>query len=128
MLRSALYFIAIPLFFASVSCQSTCEDDKTVKHVVLCWLKDKSPESKSKFIDSVNSLSSIPSVVSIDIGGVVSSLESVADNSFDICFIIDFNNKAGLDAYLVHPKHISAVENVLKPSLKKVIVYDFKTN
>lgn len=110
------------------SCQNHSNSEGQLKHVVLCWLKDQKPETKASFINSVKSLSEIPTVKKVEVGAIERSSEPVADNSFDLAFIISFNSKADLNEYLTHPKHIAAVQSVLKPSLKKVIVYDFKTN
>ena len=119
--------IIILMVAASFSCQ-TKKEECGVNHVVLCWLKDKSAGTMQTFLASVDSLKSIPAVQSISHGKTVQSVEPVADNSFDVGFIVKFKDKAGLDSYLVHPDHLKAVEEVLKPSLKKVIVYDFESN
>ena len=118
----AIAVIALSL----MSCQS--KQESGVNHVVLCWLKDNSDKTKNNFLNAVDSLKSIPGIKSVSYGEVERSSEPVADNSFDVGFIITFEDKAALDAYLVHPDHVKAVNDVLKPSLKKVIVYDFKSN
>ena len=100
--------------------------DVGVNHVVLCWLKNKDAESMKKFIAAVDGLTSIPTVESVSVGKMVKSEEPVADNSFDVGFVITFKSKDGLDAYLVHPDHVKAVTDVLKPALEKVVVYDFE--
>ena len=124
-----LFRIAILMaLLISFSCQSLKIHDTGVNHVVLCWLKDKSSTSKAKFLNAVESLKDIPEVQSVSCGGIKPSSEPVADNSFDVGFIIKFKNKADLNAYLTHPTHVNAVTDVLKPALQKVVVYDFKSN
>ena len=110
------------------ACQSRQVDEGNIKHVVICWLKDNSEQSKQEFINAVHSLSSIPQIVNVLVGEIAKSVEPVADNSFDVAFIIDFKSKEDLDAYLVHPHHVSVVKKFLKPALKKVVVYDYKNS
>ena len=112
----------------SFSCQSSKIDKPGVNHVVLCWLKDKSNDQKEVFLKAVKSLGDIPEVESISCGDISPSIEPVADNSFDVGFIIKFKNQSDLKTYLTHPVHVKAVTDVLKPALKKVVVYDFKSN
>jgi len=119
--------LIILMVAASLSCQSKNEEGG-VNHIVLCWLKDNSDVTRQKFLASVDSLKSIPVVQSVSYGKLVPSSEPVADNSFDVGFIVKFKDKSGLDTYLVHPDHLKAVKEVLKPSLKKVVVYDFESN
>lgn len=99
-----------------------------MNHVVICWLKDKSEDTRKEFFQAVESLKSIPGVKSVSFGKIEPSVEPVADNTFDVGFIITFTDKKALDSYLVHPDHVKAVESVLKPALKKVVVYDFQSN
>lgn len=128
MYKCVLRIAVLAALFFSFSCKTSTAGTDGINHVVLCWLKDKSPESRSKFKEAVNSLADIPEVVSVVCGDIEKSSEPVADNSFDIGFIITFKNKSDLEAYLPHPLHVKAVNDVLKPSLKKVVVYDFKSN
>jgi hypothetical protein len=90
----------------------------------MCWLKPG--VSQENFIQTIKSLKGIDEVQNISIGTKLESIEQVADNSFDISFIITFKNNDDLKVYLDHPKHVAAVKDVIKPALAKVVVYDFQ--
>ena len=124
-------FLCLPiilLLFLTCGCRVFDSQQEGLSHVVICWLKDDSQKSKSDFIESVKGLHSIPTVIDVSVGAIEVSSEPVADNSFDVAFIITFHSKADLESYLTHPNHIQLVKAALKPALKKVQVYDFKHN
>ena len=106
------------------SCSSSENHTPKVQHIVMCWLKEGA--SHNKFIEAVKTLKEIDEVQYISVGTKLQSIEPVADNSFDISFIISFKSNDDLKTYLDHPKHIKAVTEVLKPLLEKVVVYDFE--
>lgn len=106
------------------SCTTSKNSAPKVQHIVICWLKDGA--SKEKFIEAVKNLKAIEQVQNVSVGTKLESIEPVADNSFDISFIITFKNNDDLKVYLDHPKHVEAVTSALKPALAKVVVYDFQ--
>ena len=119
-------FLVILVCMSLVSCSSSGNSGKNVNHVVLCWLKSDDDAGMKRFLDAVRDLKKIPFVQSVSTGKKVHSIEPVADNTFDVGFIITFKNPEDLKSYLTHPDHVEAVKEVLKPALKKVIVYDFE--
>jgi hypothetical protein len=48
----------------------------------------------------------------------------VVDDSFDVAFVMRFDNAADLAAYEKHPVHTEAVQKTLRPLAKKLLVYD----
>ena len=126
MKRMFLVWILIIVGIFLTSCSSTMKEEKCVNHVVLCWLKSKDDAGVEKFLSAVKSLKSIPFVKSVSTGRIVPSIEPVADNTFDVGFVITFKSSEDLKSYLTHPDHVKAVEEVLKPALSKVVVYDFE--
>jgi hypothetical protein len=116
--------ILILMVLIMSSCSSVNNSTPQVQHIVMCWLKPDA--SQAEFIEAVKALKKIDEVQSVSIGSKLESIEPVADNSFDISFIITFKNNDDLKVYLDHPKHVEAVKTVLKPALAKVIVYDFQ--
>ena len=115
--------ILIAVIFMN-SCTTTENSSNQVKHIVMCWLKPDA--SQDKFIQAVKKLKEIEQVQSVSVGSKLESIEPVADNSFDLSFIITFKTNDDLKVYLDHPKHVDAVKKVLKPALAKVVVYDFQ--
>ena len=117
-------FIILLMVLIMSSCTSVNNSNPQVQHIVMCWLKPDA--SQAEFIQAVKDLKQIDEVQSVSVGTKLESVEPVADNSFDISFIITFKNNDDLKVYLDHPKHVEAVTSVLKPALAKVIVYDFQ--
>ena len=80
----------------------------------------KSPEAKERFLSAVYSCKGkYRKFLNVEAGGVEKSSEPVADNSYDLAFIIRFKSKADLEAYLTHPLHVEAVNRDLKPATQK---------
>lgn len=111
-----------------ISCQSknVLSDRTIVQHIVICWLKNPNDVAATqKLISVTNSFSELPGIINISIGRAVPSDRPIVDDSFDITIIMTFENKAALDNYLRHPKHKEAVQEVLQPLTKKVLIYDY---
>lgn len=119
----------IILFFMLPACQQ--EEDHSnsiskVHHVVVCWLKESgNNEACQNIIETSRRFSSIPGVIDVRAGKVINSEREIVDDSFDIAIYLSFENKQKLQEYLIHPIHKKAVDETLKPLVRKVIVYDF---
>ena len=97
-----------------------------VHHVVVCWLnKHGNKEARQKVIEVSRGFSAIPGVIDVRAGRVVHSEREIVDSSFDVAIYLSFENEQKLFEYLNHPIHKKAVEETLKPLVRKVIVYDF---
>ena len=97
-----------------------------VNHIVLCWLKEPGNIAHRKRIIEVSeSFRKIPKVLEVRVGEVIPSDRKIVDDSFDVCVCISFANTKDMDAYLNHPLHTKAVEEILQPLAKKIVVYDF---
>jgi len=97
----------------------------SVTHVVLCWLKTPGDEAaRERLIEASKSFESIPGVVKVTAGRAIPSTRPVVDSSYDVAFVMTFTDKAALDAYEVHPTHVKAVQEVMRPVVGKVVVYD----
>ena len=100
-----------------------------VHHVVLCWLKDSGNATQRRQIMEVSqSFSRIPGVLDVRVGEVIESDRKIVDDSFDVAIILSFANAEKLKAYLAHPIHQKAKNEVLLPIIKKIVVYDFKAS
>ncbi|MDP6924355.1 MAG: Dabb family protein [Candidatus Scalindua sp.] len=110
-----------------------CQQDKDypnatpkVHHVVVCWLnKPGNKEARWKVIEVSRGFSEIPGVISVRAGRVIPSEREIVDSSFDVAIYLSFENEQKLFEYLNHPIHKKAVEETLKPLVRKVVVYDF---
>ena len=109
------------------SCSSIKEEPKQrVNHVVLCWLKDSgNKEQRQQLIDESLKFRSIPGVIEVRAGEVIESDRPIVDDSYDVAIFLSYKTIADLDTYIIHPDHKEAVNEVLKPLVKKVLVYDF---
>jgi hypothetical protein len=122
------YLPIIPLIFACLSCSnlhSSAARPGRVNHVVVAWLKNPGDENdRQKLIHTSRQFLEIPGVISVSAGRAIPSTRPVVDSSFDVAVVIVFRDEAALRAYDIHPIHKQAVEDVLKPLVKKQIVYD----
>lgn len=97
----------------------------TVSHVVVCWLNEPgNAEQRHRIIDRSKVFRSIPGVVSVSAGTPLRSTRPVVDSSFDVAIVIRFKDEAALRAYDTNPIHQQAVREVLKPLVKKLVIYD----
>ena len=112
-----------------VGCSSTLPGTTAanrVNHIVLCWLKEPGNIAhRKKIIEVSESFRKIPKVLEVKVGQVVPSDRKIVDDSFDVGIYISLANTEDMNAYLNHPLHTKAVEEVLRPLAKKIVVYDF---
>ena len=82
-------------------------DTKTVKHVVLCWLKTPGDEAaRQRVIDESKAfVGVIPGLVDVSAGASLPSTRPVVDASFDVGVVMTFRDEASLHAYDAHPRH-----------------------
>lgn len=100
------------------------EKGPLLAHNVFFSLKDNSPETKKGMVeDSHKYLSPIPGIV-FYAAGVVSDVErDVVDRDYDVALHVVFTNKAAMEKYLAHPRHLEYVAKH-QPNWKKVRVFD----
>jgi hypothetical protein len=63
----------------------------------------------------------------LSVGTPLASERPVVDDSFDVGLVMRFANAADLAVYEKHPVHVKAVNEILKPAAKKLLVYDVVT-
>ncbi|OQX72361.1 MAG: hypothetical protein B6D61_13840 [Bacteroidetes bacterium 4484_249] len=129
-LFSSKYFLvsllAIQLSFISCTTnKSVVQQGSIVHHIALFWLNEPGDQSTIKRItDASKSFSDIPGVLNVVVGTSVPSDRPVVDDSFDVAVIITFSDEQAYHNYLKNPKHLNAVEHLLKHFVRKIIVYD----
>lgn len=109
------------------SCQVLFEPPtQRVNHVVICWLKEPGDKvQQAQIIQASKEFKKIPGVLEVRAGKVIPSERKVVDSSFDVAIFLSFETEKDLQAYLDHPDHVAAVNQILKPFTSKVLVYDF---
>lgn len=99
---------------------------RQIQHVVVAWLKEPgNAEHRRQLIEASRALASIPGVVRVSAGEPLPKRRPVEDDSYDVAVVFTFADRAALDAYQVHPEHLRAIEQVLRPLVRRIVVYDF---
>jgi hypothetical protein len=121
------------LLLAVLVCLTSCtihveiDHDRSFHHVVVVWLKEPgSTTQRSRLLEVGKNLRKIPGVQSISMGPCVKSDRAIVDSTYDVAFDMTFPNEAAMKEYLIHPDHVKAANETLKPLAKKIVVYDFQ--
>jgi hypothetical protein len=96
-----------------------------ITHVVVCWLNNpKDDGAKEELVEASQSFRQIPGVLDVRVGKMIPSKRPQVDSTFDLAVVITFVDIAAMQAYEKNPIHLKAVQDVLKPHVRKFIVYD----
>jgi len=94
-------------------------------HMVFLWLKaPQDAQAVEAIVKVSHSFEAIPSVQSVTVHRAEPSDRPIVDDSFDLSVALTFSDRAALDRYLKDPVHITAVEEVIRPRIRKIVVYD----
>ncbi len=109
------------------TCTNYADDARVrVVHVVLVWLKEAgNPDHRARIIEATRSFSAIPGVEEIKVGEPIPNARPSADDSFDVGLYMVFSSRGALESYLTDPAHQKAQQSILRPLVKRVLVYDF---
>jgi hypothetical protein len=121
-MKSAIFgLFALALFGG---CSGVFAEEGLFRHVVCFKFKDGTPDAEVKEIESAFAAlaDKIDTIKDFE-WGTTENIEPLNDG-FTHCFLVTFENKAGLEVYLPHPDHKKFVE-LLKPKLDKVFVFDY---
>jgi len=100
--------------------------ENSITHVVIVWLNDDvSDKTVTDIIDKTQVLSTIAVVQDLKIGRPVLSERAIVDDSFSFAISVSFKSNADMKIYAGDKTHLDYVKSVLKPSLKKLLIYDF---
>ena len=93
-------------------------------HHVYFWLKNPGSEAdKNKLIEGLQTLLKISTVRMAHIGTPAATSRGVIDSSYDVSWLLFFDNLEDEEIYQKHPDHLKFVENYAH-LWEKVIVYD----
>lgn len=122
-----IFAVAVLLIVFSANAVSSQQEEETsLTHLVICWLDKSLKENEiNMVINEANKLASIPGVSDFSVGKAIESERAIVDDSFTFAVSMKFTNSEAMKQYLNHRIHVDFVENILKPRLAKVIVYDF---
>ena len=99
-----------------------------IQHIVLLKLKpETTAEQKAALLEGLIALkheNKIPGIESVS-GGDNNSPEGKAEG-FGWGFVMTFIDAAARDAYLPHPEHKALGQNLLRPLVDNVLVFDYE--
>ncbi len=93
-------------------------------HHVYFWLKNSgNQEDKAKLIEGLKKLSKVKTIKNFYIGEPAATRREVIDSSYDVSWLLFFDNAADQDSYQTDPVHLKFVEQCAS-LWTKVTVYD----
>jgi len=93
-------------------------------HHVYFWLKNPgNNEDKFKLIAGLEKLSKVSTIKNFHIGEPATTRREVIDSSYDVSWLLYFNNDADQASYQTDPIHLKFIEEC-SSLWQKVIVYD----
>jgi hypothetical protein len=127
-LFTSLSVVAVLMLSACSSCPlgNKVTASGKIEHIVLVWLKRPgNAEDLATLVSTAKKFQAeITEIQHLSVGSAVASDRDIVDDSFDVGFVMRFDDKATLTAYENHPVHKEAVKKTLLPMAKKVLVYD----
>ena len=93
-------------------------------HHVYFWLKSSgNKEDKAKLIEGLKKLSKVKTIKNSYIGQPAATRRDVIDSSYDVSWLLFFDNAGDQDSYQTDPVHLKFVEDC-SSLWTKVVVYD----
>ncbi|SKA95147.1 Stress responsive A/B Barrel Domain [Prosthecobacter debontii] len=106
------------------SCSSATLPQGKLHQVGFVWLKN--PQDRSRIIEAVHDFGKhIPEVRSAAVGTPMSVGSRLADTSYDVAFVLTFDDDAARQRYAAHPVHEKAAQEVFLPLSRKLLFYHF---
>ncbi|HEY1052611.1 MAG TPA: Dabb family protein [Prosthecobacter sp.] len=98
-----------------------------LQQVGLVWLKKPgSQQDQRKVIQAVHAFGrDIPEVKRALVGRTDGIGGPYSDTSYDLCFILSFEDEAARQRYNKHPVHLKAAQEVFLPLSRKLMFYRF---
>jgi hypothetical protein len=129
LLRFSLLALALGAFWFCAGCATASKPVPAGKlfHVGLVWLKEPGNAAhRQQIIAAAHAFArEIPEVQFLSVGQTLPSPSPYVDDSFDVCVVMQFADKAALDRYNQHPVHQKAAQEAFLPLSKKILFYDF---
>jgi len=124
-----LVIFLVAFFSACNNSQQHNSNHSKLKHVVVCWLKEPgNQDHRQQLFESKDILKDIPGVLDVNVGSVLQSNRAIVDDSFDVAFVFSFQDSTAMVNYLSHPDHKNLQQELLRPLVEKILVYDFIEN
>lgn len=126
-IRLVAFALAISLSSGCTFSHRSGKAGGDLHQVGLVWLKNAGSEhDQRKVIDAVHAFGrEIPEVKSAVVGRTDGMGGPYSETSYDICFILSFEDEAARQRYNVHPIHQKAANEVFLPLSRKLLFYRF---
>ena len=98
-----------------------------IHHVGLVWLKEPGNAGhRQKIVAAAHAFArEIPEVQFLSVGQTLPSASPYVDASFDVCIVMQFEDKAAMERYNQNPVHQKAAQEAFLPLSQKILFYDF---
>jgi len=119
--------LGLAMFLSGCATAPKLSRSGKINHVGLVWLNEPgNAEHRQKIIDAAHSFArGIPEVQFLSVGQTLPSASPYVDDSFDICVVMQFADRAAMDRYNKHPVHEKAAREAFLPLSRKILFYDF---
>ena len=124
----ALVLMSLSLLLAGCAAsQRAGKAGGRLHQVGLVWLKNAgNEEGQRRVIEAVHAFGkSIPEVKHASVGRTDGVGGAFSDTSYDVCFILSFEDDAACLRYNVNPVHLKAAKEVFLPLSRKLLFYRF---
>lgn len=96
-----------------------------ITHTVIFWLKRPgNAGDRAAVIDASRELATLPGVVRVQAGEALPVRRPGVEQEFDVAAVFTFRDRASLRAFQADPRHVAAVQGVLKPLVRRYSVFD----
>lgn len=120
------FILLLPTGCASMAAKPAADEGVRIWHVVIIHLINPGDsDAQQRLVDASKTFGAIPGVRVVHVGRVLPGNRPHQDSSFDIGLAMGFASKEDLAAYVTHPTHVKAVNEVLKPLARDYTSYDF---
>ena len=92
-------------------------------HHVFFWLKENNQSNREQLIEGLEKLSSVSTIKRYHIGVPATTNREVIENTYNVSWMILFDNAADQDSYQVDPIHLNFVKEC-SHLWNKVMVFD----
>ncbi|HEY1583039.1 MAG TPA: Dabb family protein [Chthoniobacterales bacterium] len=121
----ALAALALSSLMGLGGCATPPPPGPNVTHVVLLWLKHpQRTADRARLIRTAHSLRMIPGVLRVEAGRAVPPVGPHAPRDFDLGVVVTFRDRAALERYEKDPSHAEAMQQYLRPLVRRYEVYN----
>ncbi|KAK2975973.1 hypothetical protein RJ640_013004 [Escallonia rubra] len=110
-----------------MSTTTTAATNQVVEHIVLFKVKPETPAAKiASMVNGLYGLTSLPEVLHLTAGALHRTRSSSL--SFTHMLHTRYRSKEDLNAYTVHPSHVSVVKESIRPIIDDIMAVDWVSN